>query len=84
MTFKDFMTNPDSELILVQGIGKVRLTQAKARVQEMLADLSRRVDSLVSQPSSDQRGWHQVDNLIKRGVLQAYLEAIVEASNKQH
>lgn len=84
MTFKDFMTNPDSELILVQGIGKVRLTQAKARVQEMLADLSRRVDSLVSQPSSDQQGWHQVDNLIKRGVLQAYLEAIVEASNKQH
>lgn len=84
MNLKDFMNSDDSDLILVQGIGKVRLTQAKKRVQEMLQDLSQRVDNLVMEPGHDQNGWQTVDSLLKRGVLQAYLDAILAAAKKQH
>lgn len=84
MNLTDFMQSDDSDLILVKGIGKVRLTQAKRRVQEMLNDLSNRVDNLVGEPGHDQTQWQVVDNLVKRGVLQAYLDAIVEATKKQH
>jgi hypothetical protein len=84
MNLKDFMTNQDSEMVLVKGIGQVRLTQAKKRVQEMLQDLSGRVDNLVWEPGHDQSGWQTVDSLVKRGVLQAYLDAIVEATKRQH
>lgn len=78
------MQSDDSDLILVKGIGKVRLTQAKKRVQEMLNDLSNRVDNLVGMPGQEQNGWETVDTLLKRGVLQAYLDAIVEATKRQH
>jgi hypothetical protein len=84
MNLTDFMQSDDSDLILVKGIGKVRLTQAKKRVQEMLNDLSNRVDNLVGMPGQDQNGWETMDLLLKRGALQAYLDAIVEASKKQH
>lgn len=84
MNLTDFMQSDDSDLILVKGIGKVRLTQAKKRVQEMLNDLSNRVDNLVGMPGQEQNGWETVDTLLKRGVLQAYLDAIVEATKRQH
>lgn len=84
MNLTDFMQSDDSDLILVKGIGKVRLTQAKKRVQEMLDDLSNRVDNLNMEPGHDQNGWQTVDGLLKRGVLQAYLDAIVAASKRQH
>lgn len=83
MNLTDVMQSDDSAVILVKGIGKMRLTQAKKRVQEMLNDLSNRVDNLVGMPGEDQNGWQTVDTLLKRGVLQAYLDAIVEASKKQ-
>lgn len=66
MNLTDFMQSDDSDLILVKGIGKVRLTQAKRRVQEMLNDLSNRVDNLVGEPGHDQTQWQVVDNLVKR------------------
>lgn len=84
MNLTDFMQSDDSDVILVKGIGKVRLTQAKKRVQEMLNDLSNRVDNLVGEPGHDQTQWQTIDTLLKRGVLQAYLDAIVEASKRQH
>lgn len=83
MNLKDFMTSPDSQMIMVPGIGQMRLTQAKARVKEMLDDLTKRVDTLTSD-TGDQSGWTVVDDLMKRGVLQAYLDAIVQATKRQH
>lgn len=84
MNLTDFMQGDDSDLILVKGIGKVRLSQAKKRVQEMLNDLSGRADNLVMEPGHDQGRWQMIDTLLKRGVLQAYLNAIIEASKRQH
>lgn len=82
MNLTDFIQSDDSEVIQVQGIGKVTLAQAKKRVQEMLHDLSSRIDKLIWEPGADQSGWSTADLLIKRGVLQAYLDAITEATKK--
>ncbi len=82
MNLTDFIQSDNSDLILVKGIGKMRLSQAKKRVQQMLNDLSNRVDNLVLEPGHDQNQWQTIDTLLKRGVLQAYIDAIVEARKK--
>lgn len=84
MNLTDFMQSDDSDIVVVQGIGKVRLTQAKKRVKEMLNDISERVDNLVLEPGHDQNGWQVIDTLLKRGVIQAYLDAIVEGTKRQN
>ncbi len=85
MNLTDFMKHEDSPMILVQGIGQMKLSQAKKRVQQMLEDLSGRVDDLVLAPSGgDQLRWKAVRTLLDRGVLQAYVNAIAEAQSKQH
>jgi len=85
MNLTDFMKHDDSPTILVQGIGQMKLSQAKKRVQQMLEELSGRVDDLVLAPSGgDQLRWKAVKVLLDRGVLQAYVNAIAEAQSKQH
>ncbi len=76
--------NDEAPMILVQGIGQVRLDQAKKRVQEMIDDLSYRVKELTTDPETDQNDWHKVDILLKRGALQAYVDAIAQTIKKQH
>lgn len=79
MNLKDFIQSEDNNMVMVKGIGQMRLDQAKKRVQEMLADLSARVDNLVLEPGHDQNEWQTIDALLKRGVVQAYIEAIISA-----
>lgn len=78
------ITGDQSQMILVQGIGQMRLDQAQKRVQQMLQDLSGRVDNLVWKPGEDNRGWDTIKTLLDRGTLQAYLEAISQAMKRQH
>lgn len=86
MNFSDFVNNGNDEspMIQVQGIGQMKLSQAKRRVQGMLHELVEHVDSLVIAPEADLLQWKGVKTLIDRGTLQAYINAIVEATGKQH
>ncbi len=85
MNLTDFMKHDESPTILVPGIGQMKLSQAKKRVQQMLEELSKRVDDLVLAPSGgDQLRWKAVKVLLDRGVLQAYVDAIAAAQSKQH
>lgn len=84
MNLTDFMQHDDSQLIFVKGIGKMSLNRAKRRVADMLEDLSARVDNLTRSPNGDPLMWQGVQDLLARGTLQAYVDAIVEATKKQN
>lgn len=85
MNLNDFIQNDQSEMITIQGIGQMKLSQAKKRVQQMLQELSERVNDLVLTPTAgDQLRWKAVKVLFDRGVLQAYVDAIAAAQSKQH
>ncbi len=84
MNVNDFMDDK-SEMILVQGIGQMRLDQAKKRIHQMLEELTERVGELVQTPTAgDQLRWTAIKTLLDRGVLQAYVDAVAAAQRKQH
>lgn len=85
MNLTDFMKDDNSEMITVQGVGQMTLSQAKKRVQQMLQELSERMNDLVLTPTAgDQLRWKAVKVLLDRGLLQAYVDAIAAAQSKQH
>lgn len=82
MNLTDFIQHDGSELILVRGIGKIQLSRAKRHVADMLEDLSARVDNLARSPDNDPLMWKGVQDLLARGTLQAYIDAIVQATKE--
>ena len=83
MSLLDYIQGDDSPMIQVEGIGQMRLSQAKRRVQAMLQDLSNRVDNLVGHPDGDPLEWRGVKTLLDRRTLDAYVTAIVRATGEK-
>lgn len=81
MSFIKYLMEVDAEQqlrepikIQVPGIGVVTLEQAQRRAVEMFSDLAQRVQ----QPHPD---WYTIRDLLSKGALQAYVDALVKATH---